>query len=69
MREGLPGYPEDLKFLCQPKCDPRITVPARYQERLVKATHEEVLHLGFDKVRHILKRLYQWPKMERIIEK
>ena len=41
----------------------------RYQERLTKATHEEILHLGFDTVREVLKKHYYWPNMDRLIEK
>jgi transposase InsO family protein len=62
------GYPAALKFLCLPESRPRIIVPVRYQERLIKATHEEILHLGYPKVREILKKLYFWPKMDEKIE-
>ena len=47
---------------------PKIIVPLKYQERLIKATHEEILHLGYPKVREVLKHLYYWPKMDAKIE-
>ena len=69
VKRRLPGYPEELKFLCRPGTKPRLIVPLRYQERLTKATHEEILHLGFDKVRDIIKTLYYRPDMDKSIEK
>jgi hypothetical protein len=68
VKTGIKGYPTLLKNLCLPKAKPKIIVPERIQESLIKATHEEILHLGYSKVRHILKDLYYWPKMEDKIE-
>ena len=55
-------------MLCLPNTKPKIIVPLKYQERLITATHEEILHLGYPKVRDILKNLYYWPNMDSKIE-
>jgi hypothetical protein len=68
IKKDLPGYPTGLKLLCQTNAKPKIIVPLKYQERLIKATHEEILHLGFPKVKDVLKELYYWPKMDPKIE-
>ena len=65
---SLPGYPTGLKLLCRPNTPQRIIVPLRFQERLIRATHEEILHLGYPKVQDVLKKLYYWPKMDSKIE-
>ena len=68
IKTDLPGYPAGLKFLCSPEKKPKILVPEKYQERLIKATHEEILHVGYPKVKEVLRKLYYWLKMDDKIE-
>ena len=61
---SLEGFPDGLMAISENNEKPRIVVPKDEVDRLIINTHNDILHQGHNKVHHILRPLFFWPKMD-----
>ena len=60
----MEGFPDGLMAISESNEKPRIVVPKDEVDKLIINTHNDILHQGHNKVHHILKPLFFWPRMD-----